>query len=201
MGRACRTCAALVGAIAILSGCAVAPRLFQSTPGSNQFVGRELSASFTASGRVAARVIGETARGFSGGFTWRHRPDNDVIELLTPLGQIAGRMSVSGNRAEVETSDGRKTVAENPEQFFADNLGVALPLAALPNWMQGVPLAGTTYRAEADSKGRPTMLWQAGWQIQYSEYVDETPGARPARLQLNQGGVEARMIISEWSSP
>jgi outer membrane lipoprotein LolB len=169
--------------------------------GAPNLANRPLAPSFTASGRVAARVTGDSARGFSGGFTWSHGTGGDTIELLTPLGQIAARMRVTPAGAEIETSDGRKTVADDPERFFAEVVGVGLPLAALPNWMQAVPLAATPFRAEADAKGRPVILWQSGWQIQYADYADDAIWARPTRLQLNQGDVEARMIIAEWSTP
>jgi len=169
--------------------------------GAPKLATRPLAASFTASGRVAARVTGNTSRGFSGGFTWAHGAGVDTIELLTPLGQIAARMRVTPAGAEIETSDGRKTVADDPDRFFTEAVGVGLPLAALPNWMQAVPLAGTPFRAEADAKGRPVILWQSGWQIQYADYADDAISARPTRLQLNQGDVEARMIIAEWRTP
>ena len=109
-------------------------------------------------------------------------------------------MTLTRDGATVELSDGRTTQTADPEQFLSDAFGVPLPLAALPNWFQAVPISGKPYRAEADALGRPTILWQNGWQIQYTAYADETAGARPSRLQLNQGDVEARMIISEWST-
>jgi outer membrane lipoprotein LolB len=161
---------------------------------------RAVAGAFTASGRVAARVTGESTRGFSGGFSWARRPTGDTIELLTPLGQIAARMSVTAAGVTIERSDGTRTTTSDPEGFLSESFGVALPLAALPNWLQGVPLPETPYRAEADALGRPSTIWQNGWQIQYSDYANETATANPTRLQLTQGNVEVRMIISEWSA-
>jgi outer membrane lipoprotein LolB len=160
---------------------------------------RPLAANFTAAGRVAARVTGDGKRGFSGGFAWTHRPAEDVVELLTPLGQIAARVTMTAAGAEIELSDGRRTFTSDPEQFLSDALGVTLPVAALSYWLQAVPLARVPFRAEGDTIGRPVTLWQNGWQIQYTAYADETTGAYPTRMQLTQGDIEARMIISEWS--
>lgn len=182
-------------AVALMAGCST---LTVEPAPPSPLAARTPVANFVASGRVAARVTGDTRRGFSGGFTWTHKPAGDVIELLTPLGQIAARMTTTAAGAEVELPDGRRTFATDPEQFLTDALGVALPVAALPYWLQAVPLARISYRAEADAQGRPAMLWQNGWQIQYGAYADESPGAHPTRLQLTQGEIEARMIISEW---
>lgn len=194
-----RACVFAICAVVAITGCSTLEP--PSPAGNPKLATRSVAERFTASGRVAARVTGDTSRGFSGGFTWTHGPGVDTIELLTPLGQIAARMRVTSSGAEVQTSDGRNTIAADPERFFSEAIGVALPLAALPNWMQAVPVAGTPYRAETDPFGRPAVLWQSGWQIQYTDYAGESISARPTRLQLNQGDVEARMIISEWSAP
>lgn len=184
-------CAALVGCstvpVSIPSGAALAPR----TP----------ARTFTAGGRIAARATGDAARGFSGGFNWTHDASGDTIELLTPTGQLAARMTSSSSGAAVEMADGRRSFAADPEQFLAQTTGVSLPVAALPYWMQAVPLASSPFTAETDAIGRPSTLWQNGWQIQYTAYADDTVAANPTRMQLNQGDVEARLVISEWRAP
>ena len=192
--------ASVVLALSIV-GCAS----LRATPGTGPGLGsatlapRQFATAFTASGRVAARVTGDKTRGFSGGFSWIHRPAGDTIELLTPLGQIAARMNVTKDGATIELSDGSQTRTADPEGFLSESFGVSLPLAALPNWFQGIPVPGSPYRAEADTLGRPVTIWQNGWQIQYSDYASDTASANPTRLQLTQASVEARMIISEWS--
>lgn len=188
--------AAFLPIFLFLAACSTLPD--QSTP-LTPLASRPLAANFTAAGRVAARVTGDDKRGFSGGFAWTHRPAEDVVELLTPLGQIAARMTLTAAGAEIELSDGRRTFTSDPEQFLSDALGVTLPVAALSHWLQAVPLARVPFRAEGDAIGRPVTLWQNGWRIQYTAYADETTGAYPTRMQLTQGDIEARMIISEWS--
>jgi outer membrane lipoprotein LolB len=193
----------LVGtALLLITGCASlrSPSDTDREPRATVLAPRPLATSFTAAGRVAARVTGDNTRGFSGGFSWTRRPGGDTIELLSPLGQVAARMSVSESGAVIELSDGTRTNTADPEGFLSESFGVALPIAALPHWFQGVPLPGTSYRAEADSLGRPVTIWQNGWQIEYSDYASDTVTAQPRRLHLIQGDVDARMIISEWSA-
>jgi outer membrane lipoprotein LolB len=191
-----RALATFLLALLLLAACSTLPD--QSIP-LLPLASRPLAANFTAAGRVAARVTGDAKRGFSGAFAWTHRPAEDVVELLTPLGQIAARMTMTSAGAEIELPDGQRTFTSDPEQFLTDALGVTLPVAALSYWLQAVPLARVPFRAEGDAMGRPVTLWQNGWQIQYTMYADETTGAYPTRLQLTQGDNEARIIISEWS--
>ncbi|MEO8132992.1 MAG: lipoprotein insertase outer membrane protein LolB [Betaproteobacteria bacterium] len=188
--------AVLAMVCASITGCSTISTL---PPANASLAPRALVTNFAASGRIAARVAGETRRGFSGGFNWTHDPAGDTIELLTPVGQIAARMTVTAAGAAVELADGRRTFAADPEQFLAEMTGVSLPIAALPHWMQAVPMSTSPFRAEADALGRPSALWQNGWQIQYTAYADETAGANPTRLQLNMGDIDARLVISEWT--
>lgn len=190
-------------ALSSIAGCSSLPD--RQPPGSaslpiGTLAPRAAAATFTATGRVAARDTGDARRGFSGGFAWTHSPAEDIVELLTPLGQIAARMSLTSAGATIELADGRRTFAADPERFLSDELGITLPLGALPYWLQAVPLSKAKFQAEADALGRPTMLWQNGWEIQYTAYAGENVGAYPTRMQLTQGTVEARMIISEWSA-
>jgi outer membrane lipoprotein LolB len=194
--RIFRVRTAALAAVVLLAACST---LSDQSTSLARLALRQPAENFTAAGRVAARVTGETNRGFSGGFVWTHRPAEDVVELMTPLGQIAARLTMTAAGAEIELADGRRSITSDPEQFLSEALGATLPVAALPRWLQAMPLARVPYRAEADAMGRPLTLWQNGWQIQYTAYSDETAGAYPTRMQLNQGDVEARMIVSEWN--
>jgi outer membrane lipoprotein LolB len=179
-----------------ISGCST---LTERTAPAVPLAPRLVAESFTASGRIAVRTTGDSRQGFSGGFAWTHSASRDVVELMTPMGQIAARVTATAEGAEIGFGDGRRTIAADPEQFLSDALGVTLPITALPYWMQAVPLVRFPFRAETDATGRPTAIFQNGWQIRYTAYSDETPGAHPTRLLLTQGDVEARMIISEFN--
>ena len=195
--------AALVAIAVLAAGCSTLGSAPSGAPSSQPqpiLASRPLATAFTAAGRVAARVSGDSARGFSGEFSWAHRAADDTIELLTPLGQIAARINLTPAGATIELPDGTTTSTADPEGFLTGSFGVALPLAALPSWLQGVPVPGAPYRAQADAAGRPSTIWQNGWQIQYTEYSSDSPTARPTRIQLNQGNVDARLIVSEWSA-
>ena len=193
--------AALVVAVAVvLAACATQP----ATPAA--FQAREVASTFSVSGRIAARTTdtgsgGDARRGFSGGFTWAHKPGEDAIELLTPLGQIAARLTMTPSVTHIELADGQRATTDDPEQYLGRALGISLPIAALPYWMQAAPVPSTPMRAEPDPIGRLEALWQNGWQIRYSQYSDAAANAYPTRIELSQGDVEARIIISEWKSP
>ena len=201
--RVCRVCVVSAGAAAgvatvVVSGCSTVP--VQSAV-ATVIKPRTLAATFNASGRIAVRDVGENKRGFSGGFSWNHTPTDDVVELLTPLGQIAARLTMTTSGTTIEQADGRRATTAEPEAYVARVLGIRLPIRALPYWMQGAPVPGSSIRAEADSAGRLALLWQDGWQIRYGDYADESFDANPTRIDLSQGDIEARILIGEWKAP
>ena len=74
--------------------------------------------------------------------------------------------------------------------------GQRLPVRQLPGWLLG--RAGTTAHVTSDSAGRPTRLYEAGWQIDYS-YPDDTPGALPTLVSLRRDSeIDLRLRIEEW---
>ena len=186
----------------LAAGCAALPVLAPApAPAPPSLKARQAATSFSINGRIAARDTGDTKRGFSGGFSWDHKSDRDVVELLTPLGQIAARLTLTVAGADIELADGQHTTTRDPEQFLTRAIGIGMPLAALPYWMQAVAAPSAPVRAEADAIGRPAALWQNGWLIRYTEYADAGVDAYPTRIELSQGDTEARMIIADWKTP
>ena len=190
-----------------LAGCATQSPVDRPAAAVATFNPRPVAASFSVSGRIAARANSDTGadggakKGFSGGFSWSHTLKEDVVELLTPLGQIAARVTMTAAGATIELADGQRTTTTEPESFIARTLGISLPIAALPYWMQGAPVPGVQRRAEADDAGRLSLIWQNGWQIRYAEYSSPGFDAHPTRIDLTQGDVEVRMLIAEWKAP
>ena len=193
--------AVFVACIASLSvsGCSSAP--IQSTAAATALKPRPLAATFYVNGRIAARDVGENKRGFSGGFSWNHTPTDDIVELLTPLGQIAARLTITASATTIELADGQRVTTGEPEAYVARVLGIRLPIRSLPYWMQGAPVPGSSIRTEADPVGRLVLLWQDGWQIRYGDYASESFDANPTKLDITQGDIEARILIGEWKAP
>src|SRR2546423_1491666 len=116
--------ASIAAAVAILlvSGCATQP------PPASQLKPRAVLPSFSISGRIAARVGNASddaaKKGFSGGFSWKHGPGEDIVELMTPLGQIAARATMTASGATIELADGQRATTTEPEAYIGRILGV-----------------------------------------------------------------------------
>ena len=152
--------------------------------------------TWRASGRVA---VSSGSESFSATLRWRQARDGFRIQLSGPFGQGAVRVEGAGGGVVLRTADGRIARAPTPEALLAAELGVQVPVSVLRYWLLGRPAPGSTPQVlDLDWAGRIARLEQAGWQVNYQEYRDSGAGALPARLDIRNEQVEARILISRW---
>ena len=96
--------------------------------------------------------------------------------------------------------DETKTVRENVEDGKRELMDTIHKYNAL-NEKMGEPDADYEAIMAEQEPLYAVIEAQNGWEIEYSGYANETAAANPTRMQLRQGNVEVRMIISEWSVP
>lgn len=170
--------------LTLVAGCATAPG---PAPGAT---------TFELNGRVAVRTAREAA---SGTLFWRHGADFDDLLISTPLGQGVAEIIRRADRYTLTTADARHLSAADPEALTEEVLGWQLPLAGLPDWVQGrvYPKAPGDVDYGADS--RPQVIRQLGWTIEYLAYGDGV--GLPSRLRLVRTGIDIRLSIDSWTVP
>ena len=161
-----------------------------------QTVGVERKAipEFDVAGRFSAH---DGSRGFAAHFDWQHRKDRDEWRFVSPLGQVLARLQRDATGARLETADGRVQLDPSADVLIASLLGIELPLASLPGWLQAVP-ADPARLVEQDGIGRPRLIEQHGWRIEYRSYRDELPDALPQRIEAEWGPARLSLLIDDW---
>lgn len=173
----------------LLSACSSLPPAGDSTA-----VERHYAPVFELEGRIAA-TDGEQAA--SGLLFWQHRPDSDTLTLSTPLGQIAARLVANAAGAELRTADGQQFTAASSAQLLPQLFGIEVPVQHLERWVQAAPGPSAQIR-EQDAIGRPTVVFDQGWRIDYPAYVDPAASALPRRVELARGATRIRLVIDSW---
>ncbi|MBL8447524.1 MAG: outer membrane lipoprotein LolB [Zoogloeaceae bacterium] len=171
----------------LLVGCAQLP--VETVP----LVTRQAALQFELSGRIAAADGG---RSVSAGVDWRHGA-TDEWRFVSPIGQVMATIE-AGPSGAVLYSAGRAPVgAASAEELMQQTIGVAPPLNRVVAWIQAVPPTGSVVR-EIDAQGRPVRLIDAGWVVEFLEYVGDEPQDRPRRLEISQGDARLRLVIDDW---
>jgi outer membrane lipoprotein LolB len=158
-----------------------------------------LAAPFEIQGRMSAHRGRE---GGAAGFVWTHHGRDDQVQLATPLGQTLAQLTGNAQGVRAQWPDGRIIEARDWDALTERVLGVPVPVAGLSAWLRGYARPATASSVERDAQGRPAILHQDGWQIDYS-YADDT-ARRASRLTLRytEGEpAEVRLVIDRWQSP
>jgi len=151
-------------------------------------------AAFELNGRVAVRHGNEAA---SGRIIWRHGPSTDDLLITSPVGQGLAKITRRGGQFILVTADQKEYRAGDAESLTENVLGWRLPLAGLPDWIQGRAYAAGTAEVVHDQRSRLSELRQDDWRIEYQEYE----GERPSKLRLTRQGLEIRLVVDEWLVP
>ena len=149
---------------------------------------------FELVGRVAVRYGND---GASGRIAWKHSSATDEMLISSPLGQGIARITRHGGKVKLVTADQKEYTASDAESLTERVLGWRLPLAGLPDWVQGRADPARPARSVHDAQSRLSELIQDDWRVEYEEYE----GARPSRLRISRADLEIRLVVDEWVAP
>lgn len=153
---------------------------------------------FELKGRVAVAAGSE---GFNADLHWIQDGPRSQVTLAGPLGVGGAEITASGNDLTLVTSRGEHVDSDAAHAALAARLGFDPPLSSLRYWILGVPDPAQPAITELDvSQQRLTGLTQAGWRVDYADYVTTGDGTLPARLTLQRDNVRVRVLIDNWQS-
>ena len=186
----CATAGALA-AVLCLPACTPLAAVAPST-----IAARTRAPAFELGGRISASDGQQAA---SGRIEWQHDPASERITLLTPLGQVAARLDANALGARLETADGQLQTADSAAALLPRVLGVDVPVERLGGWVQAAPDSAAEVRTR-DAAGRPALVIDQGWRIDYLDYSSDAADAPPARLDISRGDARIRLLIDAWTT-
>jgi outer membrane lipoprotein LolB len=195
---------AIVSVFLFLAGCAaLAPPIVPTTvrtlviePGENLL--DVPVADFNVIGRVSVR---NAQQSFSGNVHWQHTRFEDIILLLSPLGQAVAEIRKNDDVVSLVTAKEEAFYARDVEELTDEILGWRLPLSGLQYWIQGTYSPASVAIVELDEEDRIVAIRQDGWQIIYVRYFAGQPGqavVRPRVIELQFDALKIRMAVDNW---
>lgn len=157
---------------------------------------RERLTHWSVRGRAAVRTGGD---GATLSLRWRQLEDVFAINLSGPFG--TGAVQISGQPGAVVLNNGSGQVysAPNPEALLAAHTGYDLPVSALRYWILGDLADGLEVeRRDYAASGRPEVIVQGGWRIEYRRWTQVDAIFMPARIDISKGSKQLRVALSGW---
>ena len=111
---------------------------------------------------------------------------------------------LKGNRSDVTLQANGKTYRDaSAERLLQAQLGVSLPLEGMKYWVRGVPSPDSPVeQVKLDTLGRPEVLQQSGWVIEYSGWQGNDWKALPDKISLSRApdNTKVKVIAKDWQT-
>jgi len=153
-------------------------------------------------GRVA---ISKGRNGGNGRIDWLQQGAAYQVSLAAPVTRQSWQLSggAPGQAVRLEGLEGGTRTADDAGELLLQATGWEIPVAQLAEWVRGLPSAGA--RPEHlgfDAEGRPRVLRQQGWQVDYLDWYPAEAGrpSLPRRIEAVNGDAKVRLIVDEWGT-
>lgn len=137
--------------------------------------------------------------GWHAHFQWVQQNAEYRIDLIGPLGQGRVLVQSDGREVNLQTQDGQRWTAPDPDTLLEQALGVRLPVGGLRYWVRGLPAPGPA-APQIDADGRLIRLEQNGWVIEYPAYASTSVFNLdlPERIVARRQDLSVKLVIEQW---
>ena len=151
--------------------------------------------------KIEARMgVQSEGYGVSGNIHWVHSPENDVIDLYSPLGNKIAAIVKNTDGVSLTSQNGKSIKAEDAETLTQLTLGWRLPFSKLSDWIVGRPSNGVVTTFSWDDKGQLSKFTQDGWEVSYMQYQNDSEPALPSKINLRNPKMNVRLVIESWDT-
>ena len=180
---------------AALAGCATLrhapPPSGVPAPWDERITQLEHAASWQLEGRAAA-ALGQ--QGWQASLGWHQNGSSSDLRLAGPLGVGATEIKMTPAGLSLNGAPPSGAVVAQ----LQEKLGFELPLENLRYWLLGIPDPGVPFDLTRNVQDRAQRLSQAGWTIDYDEYMPVNGDLLPKRLILNRADARVRIAVDRW---
>ena len=185
----------LLSAAWLLSACSLAP-VKEDLPGHAANPGDITHWQIT--GKIAYR---SPEKNSSARLRWKQEHGQFNIGLSGPLGQGVVKISGTPQEALIEIAGQEDYYTSEPEHTLIEQIGIDIPLHALPHWILGIPAPHQVSLSQRDATGRNISIEQAGWNLEYSKYQLVNRFWLPGKISIRKRDKMLLLVINHWLVP
>ena len=146
-------------------------------------------------GKIA---VSDGKDGGSGRIDWQQDGEVFRVEIRAPVSRRTWRLSGGPDGATLEGLDGGPRSGPDAEALLRDAVGWTVPFADLVAWARGAGGQGGA-DVEFDEAGRPKLLRQRGWTVDYRDWFEGEP-ALPRNVFAASGARRVRLVVERWNA-
>lgn len=151
-------------------------------------------------GKLGIRTANDSG---SASVKWAQQPDSYQINLSGPLGQKSMIVTGAPDKVRLEQTGEPAQEAKTAEALIKSSTGWTLPVAHLTYWVRGVPAPKLRItHLQQNENGLIAQLIQGDWDINYSNYRDQTFNGvvlpLPGKITAEYKDVRLVLVIRDW---
>jgi outer membrane lipoprotein LolB len=182
----------------LAAGCTPAPVRPGVAADENAQQAREAALARTPDWGFRGRVaVSAGSNGGSAGIHWRQHGADFDMELTAPITAQSWRLRSQAGRVTLEGLEGGRREGSDAEALLLKATGWRIPVASMAAWARGARASGVPAQLSVDPEGRPALLQQAGWNIEYRAWSGGVPPL-PQKVYAKQGGASVRLVVDAW---
>ena len=135
--------------------------------------------------------------GGSGDLVWAQAGDRYDFTVHAPVTGRTWKLSGDAHTAVLEGVDPEADRDSDPERLLRERLGWDVPLASLSSWVRGMRAPGLS-KVEYDAQNLPALIDQAGWKVEYRDWLADRDPPLPRKLFATRGNAKVRVVIDSW---
>jgi len=187
--------------LAIIAGCSTLPELTAEKPG-NWDESSEHREKISSWKLIAKLGVQTEDNGGSMDLFWTQKGETYNIRLIAPFGQGTTLIKGNANGVYVRTAEGEH-YSNNPDELFAAQFGINMPVNNLRHWLRGLPVAGhAAQNLRWDENGQLYKLVQDGWNVEMSSYRKVQGYLLPHKFYLDRDDrpeLGIRLLVRQWT--
>jgi outer membrane lipoprotein LolB len=148
-------------------------------------------------GRINVRVPGESD---TVSVTWENNEPNYHIYLRGSLGIGATRIIGQPGQVRMERGGEEPVIRHSAEELLYTELGREIPISDLRYWIRGLPAPKPRpSQITVAEQGTLEFLQQAGWSLQYSDYIAVGPWNMPRKIVAERDDFVLTLYSLRWN--
>lgn len=192
---------AIFGLTILFSACSsMAPAPLPKLAQTESFKQRTISLSQLQGWHVEGKIaLNMNNKNNQGNLVWHQKEDAFDLLITGPLGQ--GYLQIESYPGQVTATTVEEQIqASSIEALFSQHFDWSLPMSELHYWVRGISSPNSKAQLMFDDNGNVETIKQAGWNIDYSSFVQVDGLALPYKMTVQGNDIRLKLVLKNWTN-
>ena len=187
---------AIFGLTMLVSACSSMTPAPLPTPAQTESISLSQLQEWHVEGKIALNMNNKNNQG---NLVWHQKEDAFDLLITGPLGQ--GYLHIVSYPGQVTATTAEEQIqASSIEALFAQHFDWSLPMSELHYWVRGMSSPNSEAQLMFDDNGDVDTIKQAGWNIDYSSFVQVDSLALPYKMTIQGNDIRLKLVLKNWTN-